>query len=169
MSKPIAIVSEQDTIVGTASKQQAWKDGLPHRVVRIMLENDAGEVLVQKRAADKDIFPNCWDNSAAGHVDAGEDYEQAAVRELAEEIGETGIALEEIGRYRSDETYGDKRFNRFTRVYKGHLSHTPRKLEAGKVAAVEWWSKEHLLEFVMNHRDKVTDGLRQVVERYYQN
>jgi len=42
---------------------------------------------MQKRAVTKDVHPNCWDSSAAGHVDSGETYERAAVRELSEELG----------------------------------------------------------------------------------
>ena len=35
----------------------------------------------------KDRHPGVWDSSAAGHVDAGEDYDEAALRELEEELG----------------------------------------------------------------------------------
>lgn len=35
----------------------------------------------------KDLAPGCWDSSCSGHLDAGEDYDSAAQRELGEEIG----------------------------------------------------------------------------------
>jgi isopentenyldiphosphate isomerase len=35
----------------------------------------------------KDTSPGLWDSSASGHLDAGEDYDAAAVRELGEELG----------------------------------------------------------------------------------
>lgn len=44
-------------------------------------------VLLQKRSADKDSFPNCYDCSSAGHVDAGEEFIATAIRELREELG----------------------------------------------------------------------------------
>lgn len=45
------------------------------------------EVLLQKRSAGKDSFPGCWDISSAGHVTAGQDCAESAVRELKEELG----------------------------------------------------------------------------------
>lgn len=51
------------------------------------LKDAKTEVLLQKRAADKRTWPNCWDISAAGHIDLGEEPIVAAVRETEEEIG----------------------------------------------------------------------------------
>lgn len=79
---PIQIVDENNNPTGSATKQEAWRDGLVHRVVRISILDPAGRLLVQKRSLQKELFPGRWDNSAAGHVDAGETYEQAALREL---------------------------------------------------------------------------------------
>jgi isopentenyldiphosphate isomerase len=42
---------------------------------------------LQKRSSRKRIQPGKWDSSVGGHVDPGESYEQAAERELAEELG----------------------------------------------------------------------------------
>ncbi|MBE6356890.1 MAG: NUDIX domain-containing protein [Lentisphaerae bacterium] len=50
----------------------------------------SGAVLLQKRRMDKDIQPGKWDTAVGGHLDAGEDFETAARRELAEELGVTG-------------------------------------------------------------------------------
>lgn len=46
-------------------------------------------VLLQKRSKDKDSFPGCWDISSAGHIPAGSDFRESAVRELQEELGLT--------------------------------------------------------------------------------
>lgn len=166
MSAPIQIVDEDDRPIGQATKQEAWAKGLRHRIVRIMMVNDRGEVLLQRRSATKDIFPNCWDNSAAGHVDAGEDYHSAAVRELQEELGISGAGLTEIGSYASDETWHGRRFKRFTRVYCMRSNETPTMLEQGKVDAVRWVSLDELKTLVKDHPNEVSDGLRQVVEQY---
>lgn len=167
MSAPIQIVDENDNPIRQATKQEAWAQGLRHRIVRIMIENDQGQILLQHRSPTKDIFPNCWDNSAAGHVDAGEDYYHAAIRELKEELGIDGVTLQEIGRYYSEETWQGHQFNRFTRVYKLRYNRTPQKLEQGKVDGVRWVDRSELKQLVTDHPNEVSDGLRQVVAQNY--
>lgn len=165
MSLPIQIVDESDQPSGVATKQQAWEQGLLHRVVRIMLFDTSGRVLLQHRDPSKDIFPNCWDNSIAGHVDAGEDYDTTAQREANEELGLADLVLTKVFDYRSDETIAGRRFNRFTTVYTATISGTPNKLEVGKVDAVRWFTPDEVVSLVRDHPDQVTDGLRQVAVR----
>ena len=45
------------------------------------------DILLQKRAATKDAYAGCYDISSAGHIPAGQDYLESAVRELEEELG----------------------------------------------------------------------------------
>lgn len=57
------------------------------RAVCVCLFNSRGEMLLQKRSADKELWPSLWDITAAGGVLAGENGQQAARRELREEMG----------------------------------------------------------------------------------
>ena len=60
-------------------------------VVHVCLFNSKGQMLIQKRQDTKDRYPGCWDVSAGGFVQSGEESLQAARRELWEELGlETG-------------------------------------------------------------------------------
>ena len=68
-------------------KSEAHTDGLWHRAAHIWIYNSKGEILLQLRAKDKQFWPDRWEISAAGHVGAGEKPEDAAVRELSEELG----------------------------------------------------------------------------------
>lgn len=167
MSLPIQIVNDADEPVGQSTKQEAWERGLIHRIVRVMLMAPDGRLLLQHRSPTKDIFPDRWDNSVAGHVDAGESYDEAARREASEELGLVDLELEGIGSYRSDETWEGHRFNRFTRVYQGRLAAIPTRLEVGKVDGVAWYSVDEARRMVREQPDRVTDGLRQVMERYF--
>ncbi len=69
------------------TKSEAHKNGLWHRSAHIWIYNSQGEILLQLRAKNKDMYPNMWDISAAGHVSAGEEPIASALREMKEEIG----------------------------------------------------------------------------------
>lgn len=57
------------------------------RTVCVCVFNSRGELLLQKRTPDKELWANLWDITAAGGVLAGENGQQAAERELKEEMG----------------------------------------------------------------------------------
>ena len=81
------VVDEHDHKIGEAPRLEVHENNFRHRAVHILVFNARGEVLMQKRSPWKDRHPCLWDSSAAGHVNAGEDYDEAAFRELAEELG----------------------------------------------------------------------------------
>lgn len=60
---------------------------LIHRAVNVLIFDDHGRVLLQKRSQTKDTSPGLWSTSVGGHVTKGDNYEQAAARELKEELG----------------------------------------------------------------------------------
>jgi isopentenyldiphosphate isomerase len=81
------VVNERDEVVGQNARREVHRLGLKHRAVHVLVFNKRGEVFLQKRSMVKDTFPGAWDSSTSGHLDAGEDYDACAVRELREEIG----------------------------------------------------------------------------------
>ena len=81
------VVNARDEVVSRALRREVHARGLWHRAVHVLVFNAAGEIFLQKRSMLKDLSPGLWDSSCSGHLDAGEDYDAAAVRELAEEIG----------------------------------------------------------------------------------
>lgn len=81
------VVNERDEVVDRRPRSEVHRLGLLHRAVHILVFNSRGEVFLQKRSMQKDRHPGVWDSSASGHVDSGEDYDIACVRELQEEIG----------------------------------------------------------------------------------
>ena len=76
-----------DKILGKISREAAHSKGLRHRAVHIFIRSENNRWLIQKRSAIKDIDPLLWTTSCSGHVDAGEEYVDAAVRECKEELG----------------------------------------------------------------------------------
>lgn len=81
------VVDEENNLIGKVEDREViHRDALWHREVGICIMNEKGEVLVQKRSANKKQAPNKW-GMTAGHVDAGEEPMQVAKREVLEEIG----------------------------------------------------------------------------------
>lgn len=88
MDEYIDILNDNGEISGkTCLKSEAHKNGLLHASTHIWIIDFEKNVLIQKRASNKDVFPNLWDVSVAGHISAGEQPEISAIREVEEEIG----------------------------------------------------------------------------------
>lgn len=81
------VVDEHDCVIAQAPRHEVHARKLRHRAVHILVWNQQGELFLQKRSMLKDQLPGVWTTSASGHVDSGEDYDTAAVRELGEELG----------------------------------------------------------------------------------
>lgn len=115
------VVDADDIVIGTATRSEVHRRGVRHRAVHILVYNSAGHVYVQRRSWTKDCSPGLWDTSAAGHVDHGETYAQAAQRELVEELGVASAEpLQALFALRAAPATG----NEFVRVYRA-FTHTP--------------------------------------------
>ncbi len=105
-------------------KSEAHRLGLYHASVHIWFYTKEREILFQKRADDKDTFPGLWDVSVAGHIGAGEIPENAALREIKEEIGVsvTKKDLEFIGIYLAEKVPKPDLFdNEFHHIFLSRL------------------------------------------------
>ena len=83
------IYDEAGNRVGVAPRRECHGNPklLHHTAHVVVFHPETGAVLLQKRAATKDIQPGKWDTAVGGHLALGEDYETGARRELAEELG----------------------------------------------------------------------------------
>ncbi len=87
MLREYPIVNEQDEIIGYMTKTQAYEKKAMLRSVQMFVYNSKGELYIQKRSKNKNRYPGYFCASAAGHVESGENYQEAATRELKEELG----------------------------------------------------------------------------------
>ncbi|MDE0023643.1 MAG: PLP-dependent transferase [Spirochaetaceae bacterium] len=82
------LVDADNTVIGTVDRSRVHgAPALRHRAVHVLVYDDRGHLLLQKRSAGKEIQPGKWDTSVGGHLESGESYPAAAVRETAEELG----------------------------------------------------------------------------------
>jgi isopentenyldiphosphate isomerase len=149
MDEYIDIVSESGEPTGQiALKTEAHKYGWWHNTIHLWLYTEKSEILLQQRSHKKPIYPLLWDVSAAGHIDAGESFVDAAIRETKEELG-LGLNkndLKKIGVHKHLSTYsnGTVKDNEFHQVYIAQLKVditqlTPQEdeVEAIKLVSIE--------------------------------
>jgi len=90
MEELLDVVNEHGEVLRTLPRSVIHGDpSLMHRVVHVLVFNDRGELLLQKRSMNKDVAPGKWDTSVGGHVNAGETIHEALKREMEEELGIT--------------------------------------------------------------------------------
>jgi isopentenyl-diphosphate Delta-isomerase len=81
-------VDEQDKVLGAISRIDAHSDPTKiHRAVLILITNNQNQMLFQKRSLNKDLYGGYWSLACGGHVTYGQEYHQAADREVYEELG----------------------------------------------------------------------------------
>jgi 16S rRNA (adenine1518-N6/adenine1519-N6)-dimethyltransferase len=95
------IVNEDDEVIGQDTRAAIHSRGDIHRGVHVFVVNRNGRLLLQQRASSTNYYPGYWDASAGGQVAAGETYEQAAIRELDEELGCQPGPLDLVAKYNS--------------------------------------------------------------------
>jgi isopentenyldiphosphate isomerase len=92
----VDVVDADDRVLRQVSRAEMRRANLLHRAVYILVRNSRGELFVHQRTTSKDVYPGYWDVTVGGVVAAGEDYDTAARRELAEEIGAAGAAIQPL-------------------------------------------------------------------------
>lgn len=83
----VILVDSKDNPIGLMEKMEAHKRALLHRAFSVVVFNSKGEMMLQKRAADKYHSPNLWTNTCCSHPRQGESVLEAARRRLQEEMG----------------------------------------------------------------------------------
>ncbi|MDI9243517.1 NUDIX hydrolase [Fusibacillus kribbianus] len=152
------VLTEEGLPAGRKKERtQVHRDGDWHGASRVWLVRyrkggHGAEVLLQRRSPEKDSYPGLWDVSAAGHVSAGGNYLETAVRETEEELGVClepseltflfSLKSETIWNFRG-ESFTDREFHQ---IFLARKDVEPEKLSLQKeeVAEVRWMDAEEL-------------------------
>ena len=147
------------------SRNKAHRDGIRHRTAHVwVIREEKGriQILLQKRSANKESFPGMYDTSSAGHIPAGCEPLDSALRELREELGiEAGEGqLCYIGaicnRYEAQFRGKIFRDNEYCSVYlyREPLDAESLHLQAEEVERVDWFDLEQVREEIEHSRER---------------
>lgn len=138
-SELFPIVDNDGRTIGSATRGECHSGSmLLHPVVHLHLFNSSGDLYLQRRPDWKDIQPGKWDTAVGGHVDFGEDTDDAIRREIREELGLTDLALTKITSYIFQSTREREYVNVYTAV--SDIEPTPSdELDGGR-----FWSRSEI-------------------------
>ena len=117
---------------------------------------------LQLRSKDKSFCPGYWSTAVGGHVQSGETYEEAVLREFKEELG---TKTEIIFAYK--DLYNDSMgLQKFLVTFKS-VSNGPFKVNPKEVEKVEFFSLDKIQEMI-NDGEKFHPELLFLLEKHFE-
>jgi isopentenyl-diphosphate delta-isomerase type 1 len=152
-NEPFYWVDENDNELGCIPRYIAHADkNLIHRAVGIIILNEDDEMLLQQRSYAKDMDPGIWSYGVGGHVTYGQNYEEAALRELEEEMGIKNVPLKTITRFLSVMDEESEYYTLFEAHVPTGISIFPDPDEVGRIA---WVHTSKLPDFFQENPPKI--------------
>ena len=154
------VVDKNDQVIGKATRREIHKKKLMHRSVHILVFNSNNQIFLQKRSNTKDENPGFWDTSSAGHVDAGETYDECAKRELWEELHIKEI-LKPLAKIKaSSATYQEH-----VQVYVCKTS-TPIIINKEEISEGKYFDWETLPNIIQGNTEKFTSSFKLILNKF---
>jgi len=157
----IQLVNDNDELIGTKERSEINFATDIYRVSALWLSNSQGQVLLAKRAMNKDKDPGKWGPAVAGTNDEGETYDQNIYKEAQEEIGLTGVIFNKDKKIRSTSPR-----NSFTQWYRAvvdkEVSDFTRQVE--EVDQLAWVDSEVLKQELLDNPEKFIPAMPAIVK-----
>ena len=142
----IDVIDENDSITGQELKSIVHEKGLRHRVCAILLQNDQGEYMLPT-ASDQKVEAGGLFHSSAGHVTAGQTYEESAARELWEETQVKVTKKPELlGYFWLKKDYPTRKEREYFAVFKVHYTKSMGGIVFNQEQVNEQWMSEETLK-----------------------
>lgn len=157
------VLDEENRVIGQALRSEVHQRGLRHRGADVFLFTAEGKLLVQTRSATRATFPSALDCSAAEHVRAGEDFLQAALRGMKEEIGIEGVDLKPILDFSHSNTPTDHETGR---LFQGIVDPACVRFDLEEVARVDYYTLAELDALVTDGKTEFSGWFGQLLKWY---
>ena len=164
----VEVVDGAGTPIGTSTVAESHTiPGKLHRAFSVLLIDDEGRLLLQRRAATKTRFALRWANTCCGHPEPGRDVREAAAARLFDEMGLLVDNLTEAGRfsYRAQDPATGRVEHEYDHVFVARVpANTAPMPNRDEVAEWRWMRREELLEDAARHPDRYAPWLTHVVD-----
>lgn len=130
----------------TMLRGETVQEGDYHMVVHVIIFNHAGQMLIQQRQSCKKSWPNHWDISVGGCAIRGENSQQAAMREVREELG---LAID-LSATAPDLTLAFPGGFDDMYIVERELEPETLRLQVEEVKAARWADREEILRMLKN-------------------
>jgi isopentenyl-diphosphate Delta-isomerase len=162
----VILVDENDRQLGTMEKMEAHRKGILHRAFSVFIFNPAGEMLLQRRAADKYHSPGLLTNTCCSHPRPGESTADAASRRLIEEMG-----IKADLRHKTSFIYKTRFDNaltehEFDHVFFGVTNKSP-VINRHEVQEYCWMKIENIKEEIKRNPEQFTSWFRIAMEKLF--
>lgn len=130
-----------------------------------MFDNE-DRLYLQRRALNMKSAPGLWDQSAGGHVDLSESYQDAAARELAEELGVRGLRLSLFAKYYYEEPHQEfGLLKAFSSLYLTRYDGQPITPDPHEVMDGKWVTQTELETWMQEKPEDFADGFRRAYKQ----
>lgn len=153
----VDIVNENDEVVGKELKSRKTKLNFISRVVAVLVRDSNGKFIICKRSPHKKFDANKYDLSAVGNVNAGEGYEEAAKRELREELG-IECQVKMLDKSYQEHEHEGKKFKIFCGIFLANSDEEPKlNLE---LVSYQKMTFDEIEKNIQENPDKFCQGFR---------
>ena len=135
------LVNEDGVVIGKATRSFCHSGSkVLHPVVHLHILNEEGKIYLQKRSMKKDIQPGKWDTAVGGHIDYGEEVEEALMREAREELGIKDFEHTLVCKYLFESEIEKELINCYKTIYNGAITPDLNEVDEGR-----FWSFDEII------------------------
>lgn len=164
----VILVNQENEQIGTMPKMEAHEKALLHRAFSVFILNDAGEMMLQQRAASKYHSPLLWTNTCCSHQRVGETNIEAGRRRLQEEMGFV-TELKELFSFIYKAPFDNGLTeHEFDFVMIGSFNAEPL-INPEEVENWKWMSPKMVKEDIAKSSEEYTVWFKIIFEKFYQH